>query len=569
MTWACPLEPFTAIADYTDEGLLVYSCAQHLYMVRRDLADIFGLPLNRVHLVTPFIGGGYGAKSYTKIEPLAAIASWKVGRPVRLELTMDESVLTSRGPDATLHVRTAVDANGRLLARQATIYMNTGAYAENSPLVSSKTAMRLLGAYLWDAVDVTSYAVYTNTCPSSSHRGFGTLQSSLASESQIEDLAERLGLDPVAFRLLNLPDAGQRFYPKRRGLTADLKGDLQMMADRVFSAASREPRRGRGLAVGVLDAGAQPIGRSEVRFHGDGSITVLTGSAELGQGSGTVLAQIAAEEFGTDLDRVRVVQSDTLRTPFARSTGAGRTTSLEGLTVLMACRDAKEQLRIMAAEAWEAREEDVVLEASGVSIDGVPVGWSAIIARYFGIADMEVSGRAHIRQADILAEMPPWWELALAAVEVDVDRDTGALKLTKLVTVADTGLSINPALIEGQDLGAAVMGLGVALGEELIYDGEQLANATMLDYRVPRFSDVPRDVETIVVENQDGVGPYGAKGHGDGAAGVVHAAVASALHNAFGVRLADAAMTPERVWRALSDAGRAEAPTAPDGGREK
>ncbi len=559
MTFAYPMEPYVSIADYTEEGLTVHSCGQHLYMVRHDVAEVFGLPLNRVRMVTPLIGGGYGAKSYTKIEPLAAVCSWKAQRPVRLQLSVEESILTTRADDARVHIETAVDANGKLLARRAVIYMNTGAYAENSPLVSSKAAIRILGPYVYEAVDITSYAVYTNTCPASSYRGFGISQIGLPAEGQMNELADLLGEDPLQFRLKNLADSGQRFFPKKRPLTADAKGDITKAAEAIGWSDPLPPNHGRGLAILVTDAGAVPVGRSEVRVHGDGSVTVYSGSTEMGQGSKTVLAQIAAEEFGASLDQVRVMQSDTALVPFARSTGADRTTTLEGRTVLQACVEAKEQIRAMAADIWEASVDDVVMERTGVMSEGRRMTWGEVIGTYFDLPDMEVTGRAHIRQKDEFAELPPWWEPAVAAVEVEVNPDTGKVTLKKLATVADVGLAINPAMSEGQDLGSATMGMGVALGEELVYDGQQLANGSILDYRVPRFSDLPPEVHGILVENQDGIGPYGAKGIGDGPTSAMCAAIANGIHQVTGVWLHEAPFTPERVWRATQQRGAATA----------
>jgi CO/xanthine dehydrogenase Mo-binding subunit len=551
MTFAYPMEPYVAIAEWTDEGITIHSCAQHPYIVRHDVADVFKLPLNQVRLISPYIGGGYGAKSYTKIEPLAAVCSWKARRPVRLQLTVEESILTTRADDSRIHVRTAVDANGKLLAREAVIYLNTGAYAENSPLVCSKTAIRILGPYVYEAVDISSYAVYTNTCPASSYRGFGINQVGLAAEGQMNELARQLGRDAVEFRLQSLADSGQRFFPKMRPLTADVKGDLIKMAQALGWGEPLAPNRGRGVGILVTDAGAQPVGRSEVRLHGDGSVTVLSGSAEMGQGSKTVLGQIAAEEFGVTLDKVRVIQSDTAVAPFARSTGADRTTTLEGRTVQGACIEAKEQIRTMAADIWETLPQDIALEPTGVMSEGRRMTWSEVIGKYFSLADMEVTGRSHIRQKEEFAELPPWWEPCIAGVEVEVDPGTGKVRVHKLVTLADVGLAINPATTEGQDLGSATMGMGVALGEELVYDGQQLANGSMLEYRVPRFQDLPPAVTSLLVENRDGIGPYGAKGIGDGPTSVMCAAIGEAIYEAVGVRLREAPFSPERVWRAI------------------
>jgi CO/xanthine dehydrogenase Mo-binding subunit len=214
---------------------------------------------------------------------------------------------------------------------------------------------------------------------------------------------------------------------------------------------------------------------------------------------------------------------------------------------------AKDKLKQMAADIWEADETDLVLTSTGVMSEGREMSWREIIGKYFGIADMEVSAAAEIRQKDELAELPPFWEPAIAAVEVEVFPETGRLKVHKLVTVADVGLAINPSMAEGQDLGSATMGLGVALAEELVYDGQQLSNGSMLDYRVPRFTDVPEEFHGIIVENRDGVGPYGAKGVGDGPTAAMSAAISNAVYRAIGVRLRQAPFTPERVWRAIQE----------------
>ena len=553
MAFAYPLEPYVAVADYGEDQLTVHSCGQHTYMVRRDLADIFGLPLSRVRVMTPYVGGGFGSKSYTKVEPLAAVCSWRVRRPVRVELTVDETLLTTRSDDARIWLKTGVDAEGRLIARQARVILNSGAYAENSKLVSAKTAVRLVGPYAFEAVDIGSRAAYTNTVPASSYRGFGGFHATLATEIQMDELAERLRLDPVEFRLRNLAEPGQVFFPGKRGLTAAAGSDLRAVADALGWDAPRPEGTGMGVALSAVDAGAAPVGRSEVRVHGDGSLTVLSGSAELGQGSKTVLAQIAAEEFGVTLEQVRVVQSDTALTPYARTTGADRTTTMEGTTVLLACREAKTQLREMAADVWEVPVDAVELDGDGARHVERRMTWSEIIGRYFRAADMEVLGRGHIRPVGDWALLPPFWELPLVGVAVDSDRETGEWSVRRLVTLGDVGLAINPAMAEGQDLGSAIMGLGVALREELTYEGQQLTNGSVLGYRVPGFGDLPPEVQSILVENQDGVGPYGAKGHGDGSLSSVCAAVSNALYQAFGVRLRRPPFTPERVWRAMRD----------------
>jgi CO/xanthine dehydrogenase Mo-binding subunit/CO/xanthine dehydrogenase FAD-binding subunit len=554
MAFTYAMEPYVSVADVRGDEVTLWTSGQHTYTTRRDVADLFGLPLSRVRVVTPFVGGGFGSKSYSKVEPLAAVCSWRVGRPVRVELTPDETVLTTRALDARVWLRTAADADGRLVARQARVLMNSGAFAQNAMLVSAKTSTRLVGPYNWDAVDIRVRASYTNTSPASSYRGFGGAHASLPGEVQMDEMAARLGLDPVAFRERNLVERGDEFWPGKRPLHADVKGNLRLVAGGL-GWGSREEREGtgKGVALIVMDSGAVPVGRSEVRVHGDGSVTVLTGSAELGQGSRTVLAMIAAEELGVPLERVRIAQSDSGLTPYARTTGADRTTIMEGTTIQLACRDAKAQLREMAAENWGIAVDEVVVERSGVRCGERRATWGEVIGRYFRAPDMEVSGRGHIRPVGEWGLIPPSWENPIVGARVEADRETGEWWATSLIDVADIGLAINPALADGMDVGSMMQSMGIAMREQLVYDGQQLANGSILAYRVPEFADLPDEVRTFVIENRDGMGPWGAKAHGDGSMAVVVPAIANALHDALGVRMHRAPFTPERVWHAVRD----------------
>jgi CO/xanthine dehydrogenase Mo-binding subunit/CO/xanthine dehydrogenase FAD-binding subunit len=568
MAFAYPMEPYAAIADYRGDEVTVWSNGQHTYTTRRDVADVFGMPLSRVRIVTPFVGGGFGSKSYAKVEPLAAVCSWKVRRPVKVELTVEETVLTTRTLDARVWLKTGVDADGKLVARQARVLMNSGAFAQNSMLVSAKTATRLVGPFHWEAVDFRVRAAYTNTSPGSSYRGFGGVHATLPAEIQMDELAETLGLDPVEFRLRNIVDRGAVFYPNKRPLHADVKASLRMVADALDWTRPEPPGWGKGVALTVMDTGAVPVGRSEVRVHGDGSVTVLTGAAELGQGSRTVLTQIAAEEFGLTMDQVRISQSDSAVTPYARTTGADRTTIMEGTTILLACREAKAQMREMAAEVLEVPVDEIEIEKTGVRAADRTLTWGQVIGRYFRASDMEVIGRGHIRPVGDWGLIPPSWENPIVGVRVGTDLETGDWWVSSFVDVADIGLAINPLLADGMDTGSLMQSLGIAMREQLVYEGQQLTNGSVLSYRVPEFADLPDEMRTFVIENQDGMGPYGSKSHGDGSMASVPAAISNALHDAFGVRLHRAPFTPERVWRAVRDAaagGGASAEPGPTG----
>jgi len=551
MTYAYAMEPYVAIAEVSDEGVTIYSSAQHPFMVRHDLKSVFNLPVSAVRLIVPFVGGGYGSKSYTKIEPLVAACSWKAKRSVKLQLTVEEAMLTTRSDDAYTWMRTAVDANGKIIARQARIYMNTGAYAENSPLVVEKSTNRCVGPYAIPNVQIDNYSFYTNTVPASSYRGFGCAQVTLPGESQIDELATKIGKDPYEFRLMNAAKPGEEFFPGMRPFDGTLKEDLEIAAKAVGWKEPLEKGRGRGVACSGSDAGAYPLTSTAIRVHADGSASLMTGSTELGQGSHTVLPQIAAEELGIPIDNVRVVSSDTAITPYDRSTGASRTTTLMGRAVMEASREAIQQMVKMAADVLKVKVEEIQVIKGGVRCGEAQLNWSEVISKYYALPDGEVIGRAYIRKDGDFAKLPVFWEVACTGVELSVDEETGKIQMEKLATVGDVGLAINPALAEGQDIGAATMGMGIGLFEELVYDGPQLVNGSILDYRLPRFSDLPKKVELHLVQNQDGVGPYGAKGGGEASLNSMAANIANAVDRATGVRIREAPLTPERVWRAL------------------
>ncbi len=553
MAYAYAMEPYVAIADVNDQGVTVYSSAQHPFMVRHDLKLVFNLPVSQVRLIVPFVGGGYGSKSYTKIEPLVAACSWKAKRPVKLLLSVEEAMLTTRSDDAYTWMRTAVDGNGKIIARQAKITMNTGAYAENSPLVVEKSTNRCVGPYAIPNVLIENCSLYTNTVPASSYRGFGCAQVTLPGESQIDELAEKIGKDPYEFRLANVAKPGEEFFPKMRPFDGTLREDLDIAAKAINWKEPLPKGHGHSIGCSGSDAGAYPLTSTVVRVHADGSVSVMTGSTELGQGSHTVIPQIAAEELGVPFENVCVVASDTAITPYDRSTGASRTTTLMGRAVMEASREAIEQMVRMAADVLKVKVEQIDAIRGGVRCGETQLNWSEVISKYYGLPDGEVIGRAYIRKAGDFSKLPVFWEAACTGVEVSVDEETGLIRMEKLATVGDVGLAINPALAEGQDIGAATMGMGIGLFEELVYEGPQLMNGSILDYRLPRFSDLPKNVELHLVQNQDGVGPYGAKGGGEASLNSMPANIANAVYHATGVRIRKAPLTPDKVWQALKE----------------
>ena len=555
MLYAYAMEPYNSIAQF-DEGVLeVVSTAQHPFQVREDLARIFDLPLNRVRVRAPLLGGGYGSKSYTKVEPLAAVGSWAVGRPVKVVLDVEGAIHTTRADGATVRVRSGFSADGLILARDIDITFNTGAYADNGTLVLTKSVMRASGPYRIPNLRVNGRAVFTNTVPSSSYRGFGAPQGNLPGEMNIDQAAEKLGIDAAEIRRKNLVSPGERHLPGKRGMDADLRADLDIVISTLGWGEDKPNGVGVGFGCSASDAGAFPVSTASVRVFADGSAIVLTGSTEMGQGSRTALAQIAAQELGIDVDSVRVVQSDTSMTPYERTTGASRTTTLTGLAVLRACRDALAKLVDMGAEMFDRPVEELKTADGAVLSGEESATFDEVIQAWFGGRMGEVTGVGVVRRAGDLEELPPFWEIGMVGVEVSIDPDTGVPTVEHLVTVGDVGHAINPAMVEGQDLGAATQGLGAALSEELIYDGPQLVNPNIVEYRVPRMADMPRSIDTIIVQRADGVGPYGAKGAGEGALNPIGGAVAAAVARATGRWPTALPLTAPRIWELLNPEG--------------
>jgi CO/xanthine dehydrogenase Mo-binding subunit len=550
MLYAYAMEPYNALASYGNGGLTVVTTAQHPYMVRDDLARVFDLPLSKVRVSSPYLGGGYGSKSYTKVEPLASVASWVVDRPVKLVLSVEEAIYTTRADAAKIHVRSGFDAHGQILARDFEIVMDSGAYADNSPLVLAKCVNRCFGPYRVPNLRARGRSVYTNSSPASSYRGFGAPQGNLAGESNLDQAAEKLGLDGAEIRRRNLVRHGEEILPGKRGIDADLPADLELAVESLERDRKDKPGYGIGISCSASDAGAYPISTAQVRIQIDGSVTVLSGSTEMGQGSRSLLAQIAAEELGVDLRFVSVVQSDTGVTPYERTTGASRTTTLVGLALQRACADARSRVHEMAAELWDCSTDEVRGVLGGVAgPEGAALGYGDVVRKWFGGSAGEVTGVGLVRREGVTKDMPPFWETGMVGVGLDVDLETGMVTVDQLVTVADVGFAINPQAVEGQDLGAATQGLGAALYEELVYDGPQLANANVVDYRVPRMDDMPAKIDLILAERRDGVGPYGAKGAGEGQLNPVGGAVAAAVATAVGGWPSRLPLTPERVWR--------------------
>ena len=559
MIYQYAMEPHSAVARVTADGIILWSSSAHPFLVRSELAHMFGYPHAKVEVIVPYVGGAYGSKSYFKIEPLAvAIARKTAGRPVRMVQSVSESMLTTRRHSARVRIKTGVKHDGTLIAREAEVLMDTGAYADNGPRVAKRVISRMLGPYKLDHCKIDVVALYTNTVPAGSMRSIGGPQSIWALESHMDTIASCLGVDPLEYRLRHLLRRGEVLKPGATVIDADLRQGTRAAVARLnWHNRHRPPSSGVGVAVGVSDSEAMPVSVALIRLLADSSVIVLAGTTEVGQGARTILSQIVAEELSIPMDRISMRGTDTLTTPFDRSTGASRSTTVMGSAVKAASEDLCKQLIHAAAEAFNTTTNTITLSNGEACCGDKKLSYALVVSKFFGMPGGELIGRGYMRPDGALGKtFPLFWETGMGGAAISVDRETGAIHLDKYVTVADVGRAINPVQAEGQDEGATIQGLGNTLFESLEYDNGQPLNANLVDYRVPRFTDLPESFESVLIENQDGPGPYGAKGMGESGIVSIAPAVGNALYNATGVRLRDLPLTPERVWRALKQSKR-------------
>lgn len=550
------METHTTISDHRGDEITLWSACQHPFLVRQEIAELFGLPLDRVNVIVPFLGGGFGSKSYTKMEPIAAAISRKAGRPVRILNRVDESMVTTRRHNMKCRMRTAAAADGTLLGRTAELWLDTGAYADNGPRVTATAGDAAPGPYRWSAVQVDAQCVYTNTGPAGSYRAFGATHLQWIGESQVDEVARRLSVDPVDIRRMNLLRPGEEVRPGGKPLDADLVGDVEKAAAAVGWGQPRTEWRGRGISVGLLAAGAHPVSTATVRMGADGGVAVLVGTTEVGQGARTVMAQIAADVLRAPVDRVVVRGTDTRYTPYDRSTGASRSTTVAGTAVQRAAQAVLDALTETASIVLEAPPSMLRLEEGAIASGSRSVTHQDLVRERFGFAGGELVGHGRVQPeggTGSYAEGPVFWEVCVAGAEVEVDSETGVVRVLRTSSVADVGKAINPQLVMGQDEGATLQGIGNALFEEMCYTPDGiLLNDTLLDYRIPSFEDVPAAMNCAIVENGDGPGPFGAKGCGEGALAAIPSAIVNALADA-GVPMNILPLTPERVWRRIQE----------------
>jgi CO/xanthine dehydrogenase Mo-binding subunit len=552
------MEPHATVAHVEDGRITLWAGTQEPFTLRDHLADVFHLPLNKVRIIVPYLGGAYGGKLAVKTEPLAAALSWKARRPVRLAHSVEESFKTVTRHPARVRIKTGVSKEGTLVARQCLIHMETGAYADAGPRVTQKAGYRCFGPYRIPHVRTDAYTVYTNTVPAGAYRGFGTLQVTWAYESQMDIIAEKLGLDPLRFRLKNLLKKGELYTPGDTPVDCDLEEGLLRAAKEIgWEDKSHKANRGKGLACCMKDGGGTyKVASAAVKMNADGSIVLLTGTVEIGQGARTALSQIVAEELAVPFDRITVAQLDTDVTPYDVNTNASSSTVVMGLSVQRAAQDLKTQLLGHATKLLNANRNDLSVKDGHIHGTGdQKLSFEELMQEIFLSKAGEIVGRGAYQDIKTkeaaLGSPTTFWEIGWGGAEVEVDPNSGEIKLLKYVSLADVGQAIHPVLCEGQDEGGVMNAIGHSLLEEMVYQDGQLLNPNLVDYRVPGFAHLPRDFETILVENHNGPGPFGAKGTGEGGLLPVAPAIGNAVYQATGIRFFDLPLTPEKVWRAL------------------
>lgn len=552
------LEPHLAMAEWTEQGLAIWTSTQHPFTVRQELSEMFGLPLEKVRVLVPFVGGAYGNKNHTKLEPLVAALARKAKRPVILALSADDTFRTVSKPAMRLCLKTGVSRDGLLVARECLIHVDGGAYSDAGPRVTQKAGYRAHGPYRIPHIKSDAYTVYTNTVPAGAFRGMGTPQVVWAYESQMDMIAHEMGWDPLQFRLKNLLDKGEEFVPGDTPIDCDMKEGLLRAAEEIgWGKEPPEPDCGIGLSCALKDGGGNyKISCARVEIDASGQVTLFEGTVEIGQGANTALCRIVAQELGLSPEDIRLAPLDTRHTPFDFGTYASSGTAIMGLAVQRAAQSAKQQLLEGAKRLSGQSSANFTLGAGGVRVGETSFSFGAIVNFLKG-EDGVISGEGRyesVKDAQApLGARSPFWEPSWGAAKVRVDRETGAVKVLKFVSVADAGKAINPQQCHTQERGAMLQGMGQAMFEEAVYQNGVMINPNLIDYRVPGFVDLPGEIVTIIFENGNGPGPYGAKGMGESGILTVPSAISNAVFRAVGVRLTRLPLYPESIWRALRE----------------
>lgn len=570
------LEPCSTLAafDRATDQLTIWTSTQGVFIVQYGIARWLGMSMSKVRVIAPYIGGAFGGKGGLTNQPIAAALAVAAGAPVKLTYSREDdmTMMKSRHP-SRIYMRTGAKQDGTLVAREARIYLNTGAYADEGPFVNAIAVGFSRGPYRIPNIKTESWCVYTNHLKAGGMRGFGVPQANYASELQIEAIANKLGLDPIELRMKNALVTDDKFLG---GQNVD-HGTLINCLEAVRRASNWETRRakravqpGKRRGIGVSSAAhvsAMNGAGATIKLNEDGTLTVNTGAVDVGQGSDTVLSQLAAGVLGVSLDKIKYAAPDTDFSPYNHQTGGSRTTYTVGVAVERASENARDQILEHASEMLECSLDDLELRPGGlVGVKGAPtreLPFISIAKRALYITGGPIMGTANwVYEAErfdpkrtLTAGFAPnavgVFLFAALVVEVDVDEATGKVEVVEAWAAHDVGRAINPGAVEGQIQGGLVQGFGFALIEELLWDDGRLVNPTMMDYKVPGAMDVPYEIHPIILQDPEKTGPFGARGVGEIPLNLVAPAVCNAIEHAIGRKVTTIPATGERVLRAM------------------
>ncbi len=585
VTHGC-IGPCGIIAEFDSGGrLTVHSLTQVPFLYRNDLAKIVGMPAESIRIKQTVICGGFGSKlDIYPYDPICVFLARAAGRPVRLLFDREEEFFASpfRQP-ATITMRSGARKDGTLTFRDVDLLLDNGgrtSWGATTPWIMIRSFSSL---YRVPHVKVFGRVVYTNNPYAGAFRGYGNPQATLAIESQIDEMAEALGIDPLEMRIRNSLEPGET---TGQGMTITSCGQRECLQNAAEKAGWKEKRkslpaeagdhtvRGIGMASLFHVGGGAKIYRSDgcgtiLKIDDFGRVTLISGSSEIGQGSETVLAQIAAKELGLPLESIHVINNDTDLTPWDVGVHASRTTFIAGNSALRAARAAREKILAAASKLFERPAEEmaladgnVVMARTSEVLGSIP---KVIRSLHFsGKHEMMVTADYYeppskAENAEYKGNISPTYSFATQVAEVAVDLDTGVVRLERLTSSFDVGKVINQLAIEGQVEGGVLQGMGYALSEDMKFADGKLLNPNFTDYKMPTTTDLPELVNDFV-ESNDPDGPYGAKGIGEAPLIPVAAAIVNAVYNATGVRFTELPLTPERVFAGLRAARKGEAP---------
>jgi len=563
------LEPCGALAEIDAAGrVTLWSANQSVFRVQASVCESLGLPMTKLRCLTPRVGAGFGNKMEAHVQPAVVLLAMKTGRSVKLILSREEDFETVRARHPfRIRVKTGATADGTLVAREIELLLDGGAYGDDSPGVLGYALLMQCGPYRIPHVLAHGRVAYTNKLRFGAFRGFGVPQVTFATESQLDEIAARVGIDPIALRRKNMLVPGDPWF----GGQAIRSNGLAECVDTVeresgWKERPKAMRRGRGVALSAHISGLLASG-AIVRMLEDGSILLNTGAVDIGQGSNTVLTQICAESLKVPVDQVAIASPDTDGSPYNWGTTASRVTYVAGRSVVGAAAEVEKMLKEHAGEMLECSVDDLELLPGGrVAIKGVEER---------AVTFAQISGRAHWAAGGPIIGTHSWvfdqktfdpkravaLGLPFAAIgifsfnavvaEVEVDEATGKVRVVGAWSACDIGRAINPLMASGQVEGAFVQGMGFALTEEMVWDGARLANPSLMDYKIPTFAELPETLRAYLIESDEPSGPFGAKSVGELGINGVAAAIANAVADATGLRFRDLPLTGERVLRGL------------------